>query len=396
MRRELDSILTDKGAEALLLYADSYRDANMYYLTRFLASDPFIFLKRVDADPVMVINQMEYWRAQKQSSIKNIKSYLDFDHLQIMKTVKEPQLGAIKFIANVVEEELGVEMKICVPTNFPLRVADVLREGGLTITPMFGVVEEARETKDANEVKEISAVQAVAEEAIKEAVELIANADVGANDTLTVNKEPLTVGRMKSFFGHKLLENGCLPEEDIIIACGPKGSDPHYSGDHQDNLKAHQPIIMDVYPRSIQKRYWTDMTRTIMKGRASYKIKKMFITVQEAQDACLDAIYSGAVGSQVYDVCCDVLEKAGYETTRGGKKITKGMTHGLGHGVGLQIHESPRMNELSTAPLEAHSVVTVEPGIYDPKVGGVRLEDIIEVTKTGYRNLTRMEKQLEI
>jgi Xaa-Pro aminopeptidase len=95
-------------------------------------------------------------------------------------------------------------------------------------------------------------------------------------------------------------------------------------------------------------------------------------------------------------VCCDALEKAGYATTRGGKRITRGMTHGLGHGVGLQIHESPRMTELSTSLLHEHNVVTVEPGLYDPKIGGVRLEDLIEVSKTGYRNLTKMETQLEI
>jgi Xaa-Pro aminopeptidase len=102
------------------------------------------------------------------------------------------------------------------------------------------------------------------------------------------------------------------------------------------------------------------------------------------------------LGSHVYDVCCDVLEKAGYETTRGGKKITKGMPHSLGHGVGLQIHESPRMSELYMSPLKEHNIVTVEPGLYDPQIGGVRLEDIIEVTKSGYNNLTRMEIQLEI
>jgi Xaa-Pro aminopeptidase len=138
------------------------------------------------------------------------------------------------------------------------------------------------------------------------------------------------------------------------------------------------------------------MTRTIVKGRASDKLKKMFDTVFEAKNASLDAIQAGAVGRHVYDVCCDVLEKAGYKTTRGGKKITKGMTHSVGHGVGLQIHESPRLSELSTSPLKAHSIVTVEPGLYDPQIGGVRLEDIIEVTKSGYNNLTRIETQLEI
>jgi len=396
LRRDLDAILAENDVEALLLYSDSYRDANIYYLTKFLAPDPFIFLKRVDEEPIIVVSQMEYPRAQKQSIIKDVRSYFDYNYLKAVKTAKDPQLGAMNFIAKVAEKELGVGTKICVPPNFPVIVADVLRGEGLDINPMFGVVEKARETKDIDEVEQIRAVQAVIEEITSEAIELIANSDVGSNGTLHFNGEPLTVGKIKSFFGSKLLENGCLPEEDIIVACGTKASDPHYVGEPEDKLKADQPIILDIYPRSIQKRYWTDMTRTIVKGRASDKLKKMFDTVFEARNASLDAIQAGALGSHVYDVCCDILEKAGYETTRGGKKITKGMTHSLGHGVGLQIHESPRMSELYTSPLKAHSIVTVEPGLYDPQIGGVRLEDIIEVTKSGYNNLTKMEIQLEI
>ncbi len=396
MRGNLDAILAENDVEALLLYSDSYRDANMYYLTKFLVPDPFIFLKRVDEDPIIIVSQMEYPRAQKQSIAKDVRSYLDYNHLEAVKTTKDPQLGAMKFIAKVAEKELGTGTRICVPPNFPVIAADVLREEGLTINPMFGVVEKARETKDSHEVEEIKAVQAVNEEVTSEAIEVIANSDVGSNKTLLINGEPLTVGKIKSFFGRKLLENGCLPEEDIIVACGTKASDPHYVGELEDKLKADQPIILDSYPRSIQKRYWTDMTRTVVKGRASDKLKKMFDAVSEAKNASFDAIQAGAVGSQVYDVCCDALEKAGYETTRGGKKITKGMTHSLGHGVGLQIHESPRMSELYTSPLKAYSIVTVEPGLYDPQIGGVRLEDIIEVTKSGYNNLTKMETQLEI
>jgi Xaa-Pro aminopeptidase len=396
LRVDLDGILAAKNIEALFLYADSYRDANMFYLTRFLAPDPFILLKRADADPLIVVNQMEYPRAQKQSVVKDVRSYLDYNYLQTVKSAKEPQHGAIKFIAKVAEKELGAGTKICVPPDFPVIAADVLRAEGLTVIPMFGVVEEARETKDIGEVEEIRVVQAVIEKITSEAIEIIANSDVGSNKTLLSNGEPLTVGKLKSFFGSKLLENGCLPEEDIIVACGTKSSDPHYSGEPEDKLKADQPIVLDVFPRSIQKRYWTDMTRTVVKGRASPKLKHMFETVFEARNASLDAIQAGAIGSHVYDVCCDVLERAGYETTREGKKVTKGMPHSLGHGVGLQIHESPRINELSTSPLREHNIVTVEPGLYDPQIGGVRLEDIIEVTKNGYNNLTKMEIQLEI
>jgi len=396
MKTELDSILEENNIESLFLYSDSSRDANMYYLTQFFAPDPFIYLKKINKDPLIIVSQMEVSRAQKQSTVKNVKSYFDYSYQKVVKSVKNPHIGKAKFIAQVAKKELGIGSQICVPSNFPLLVADFLRKEGLRISPMLGVVEKARETKDPQEVEVIKKIQQINEKVTSEAIDLVANSDVGANKTLLYKGEALTVGRMKAFFGQKLLENGCLPEEDIIVVCGRKGFDPHYSGEPDDKLKANQPIILDIYPQSIQKRYWTDMTRTIVKGKASTEVKKMFGTVFEAKNASLDAVHAGAVGTQVYDVCCDVLEKNGYQTTRNGQKVTSGMTHGLGHGVGLQIHESPRINELSGSPLKEHVVVTIEPGIYNPKVGGLRLEDIIEVTKSGYNNLTTMETQLEI
>jgi len=396
LRADLDDILAEKGAEALLLYAESFKNSNMYYLTKFLAPDPFIFLKKVGVDPVIVVNQMEYPRAQKQSIVEDVRSYFDYKYLEVVKTVKEPHLGIVKFIAKVSKKELGIGTEICVPHDFPAMASDVLRKENLIIKPMFNVVEKARETKDTNEIDDIKAVQEVAEDVTAEAIDLISNADVDANGTLMVKKRPLTVGRVKAFFGHKFLDHGCVMEEDIIVACGPKGSDPHYFGDPQDLLKANQPIILDIVPRSVQKRYWTDMTRTIVKGKASDKVRKMFNAVLEAKNASVDAIQAGVLGSDVYDVCCDVLEKAGYETTRGEKQIVKGLTHSLGHGVGLDIHEGFRMNELYKFPLKEHNIVTVEPGLYDPDVGGLRIEDIVEVTKAGCSNLTKMEIQLEV
>ena len=150
MREDLDSILADNNVEALLLCADSYRDANMYYLTKFLAPDPFIFFKKVDAEPLIIVNQMEFPRAQKQSIVKAVKSYTDYNYLRVLKTAKNPQLGEMKFIAEVVKKEVDAETKICVPPNFPVIVADVLRGEGLIINPIFGIVEKARETKQRN------------------------------------------------------------------------------------------------------------------------------------------------------------------------------------------------------------------------------------------------------
>ena len=396
MREDLDNILYKKGVESLLLYSNSYRDANMYYLTKFLVPDPFIFIKKIYEKPIIIVSQMEFLRAKKQSIVKDVRSFLDYKFFNETKSIKEPQIRALKFFVRIVKKELNQGTRICVPLNFPALMADLLRKENLTIEPMFNVVEKARETKDKEEIDIIMKIQRITEDVVTQAMELIANSEIGPNKKLIDKGKPLTIGKIKSFVGKKLIENGCLADEDFILACGRKSSDPHYIGESNDKLKADQPIIFDIYPRNIQKRYFTDMTRTIVKGKAPKKIKKMFNTILEAKTSSLDAIKAGAIGSNVYDICCDILEKNGYKTTRGRKKITTGMLHSLGHGVGLQVHETPRISEFSNFPFREHNVITVEPGLYDQKIGGVRLEDIIEITKNGYCNLTKKESVLEI
>jgi len=396
LRKDLDTVLAEKGAEALLLYSESFKNANMYYLTKFLAPDPFIFLKKADTDPMIITNTMEYPRSQKESIIKDVRCYTDYNYMQVVKAAAEPKLGAMKFVATVVKKQLGKKTKICVPSDFPTITTDVLRKEGLIIQPMFDVVEKVRETKDPDEIDEIKAVQEVTEKVTAEIIDLIANAEVDTKKTLIVKKEPLTVSRIKSFFGHYFIDHGCVMEEEIIVACGPRGADPHYHGDPQDKLKANQPIVLDIYPRSLRARYWSDMTRTIVKGKAPDKVKKMFNAVLEAKNASIDALRAGVLGSEMNDLCCDILEKAGYKTIRGGKQITEGFIHSLGHGVGLDIHEGPGMNELYKFPLKEHNILSVEPGLYDPSLGGVRIEDIVEVKKSGCNNFTKMETRLEV
>jgi Xaa-Pro aminopeptidase len=400
LRKDIDRILAEKGIEALFLYSESFKDPNMYYLTKFLAPDPFMFLKKVDNDPVVVINSMEYPRAQKESIIRDVRSYADYDFFNIIKSEPDPKLGGLKFIASVIKKELGVGTKVYAPPSFPTMVADALRKEDLAITPLFDVIEKARETKETDEINEIKTIQAIVDKVTKELIDLISNAEVDANGTLMIKKdgkkEPFTVRDAKSFFGHEFLDQGCVMEEEIIVACGSKGANPHYFGSPEDKLKANQPIILDVFPRSLQKRYWTDMTRTIVKGKASKEVKKMFEAVLEAKNASFDSLKAGMSGREIFDICCNLFEKAGYATIRGGKQITKGFLSALGHGVGLEIHEGPVLHEYYKFALEEHNVVTVEPGLYDPDVGGIRIEDIVEITRTGCNNLTRMGTTLEV
>jgi Xaa-Pro aminopeptidase len=249
-------------------------------------------------------------------------------------------------------------------------------------------------------VEEIKKVQTVVEKVTTEVIDVIANSEISMDGTLmsrvSGKKLPLTVGRVKSLFGHRFLDAGCVMDEEIIIACGPRGADPHYFGDPKDVLKANQPIIMDIFPRNLRGRYLTDMTRTIVKGKASKEVKKMFQTVLKAKNKSIETLKAGLPGYEAYNLCCDILESAGFATTRGGKQIRKGFLHSLGHGVGLQIHEGPTLSELSRFPLEKQNIVTIEPGLYNPDIGGVRIEDIVEITEVGCNNFTKMEVNLEV
>jgi len=400
LRSDIDQILVEKGAEALLLFSESFKDVSMYYLTKFLAPDPFMLIKKVDNPPTIVIGPMEFQRAKNESMVRDVRSYAEYNYFNIVKAAKEPQVGQLKFIASVLKKEVSKKSLIAVPQSFRALLMDFLRNEGFNVKPFFNLVEKARETKEPDEIKEMIIVQRIAENVTSEIIDTIANCKAEPNGTLTFSadgkRQSLTSGKVKSLMGHGFIDEGIIFGDDPIVACGPKSSMPHYTGEPNDKLKANQPIIMDIFPLSLRKRYGTDMTRTVVKGKAPKEIKKMFDAVLEARNACLDALHAGVLGSDIFNLSCDVLEKAGYETTRGGKQIVKGFTHGLGHGVGLEVHEPPGMNEIFKFPLKEHTVVTVEPGLYDPRIGGVRIEDIVEVTKKGCRNLTKMPIQLEI
>ncbi len=400
MKGDVDRILADNKVDSIMLYSESYRNVNMFYLSDFLAIDPFLYMKKVDEEPILVINQMELDRAKKESTIRDVRSTQDYDLTSYIRSASEPRLGMMKFIGSVARKELGTQKFVYVPPDFPVAYADYLRGEGLKIKPVFDVLEKARETKDPFEVKSIAAVQRTVEKATSNAIRLISEADVASDGTLMTRtegkKERLTVGRVRAVFDHTFVENGCIAEEETMIPCGPMSAMGHYAGKASDVLKANEPIVMDVFPKSIKKRYVSDMTRTVVKGKASKKLKAMFETVADVYNSSMDALKAGVLGSEMQEQCFDIFEKAGYETIRGGKKVVKGYYHGLGHGVGLQVHEGPSMSEFYKRPLQEHSVVTVEPGLYDPNVGGVRIEDIVEVTGTGCKDLTKMKISLEI
>jgi Xaa-Pro aminopeptidase len=280
--------------------------------------------------------------------------------------------------------------RIAVPYNFSVQLADCMRNSGLKVTPIKSPFREMREVKSEQEIAAIEKAQRAGERALAEGISAIKSAQV-RRGVLYRGNAPLKAEDVRAMIEITLLSQGC-EAPDIIIACGKGSSDPHWQG--EDELLADEPIVIDMVPRSKKERYYSDMTRTVVRGTPSDELKDMYSAVLDSQVAAINKIKAGVSGSEIHNVVCDVLEERGYETARGKNgEVTEGFIHSTGHGVGLDIHEGPNLSE-SGRELKAGCVVTVEPGLYYKNIGGVRIEDVVVVTQGGCKNLTMFEKNL--
>lgn len=169
---------------------------------------------------------------------------------------------------------------------------------------------------------------------------------------------------------------------DFIVASGPRGALPH--GVASDRvIQEGEFVTMDI--GAVYQGYHSDMTRTVAVGEVSAELKKIYDIVYKAQMASLEAVAVGKTGAEIDKVARDIIQEHGYGDYFG---------HSLGHGVGLDIHEGPRVSAASDTVLEENMIITIEPGIYLPDVGGVRIEDLVVVEKTGARRLSLSSKDL--
>jgi len=365
----------------LLIVSESMRNADMYYATHFLASDPFIYLHVPHEEKdILIVSQMEYERARKESIVKEIRSSLGYGY----------ELKMEELISKILQEE-GITA-IEVPSYFPLYIAEELRKKRIEVVPLEEVsITKEREVKNEQEVNSMRKAQRACENAMARALTVIKHATVNGN-CLMENGELLTSEKIKAYIEHALIDSGCSSEGgEPIVACGTRSADPHFSG--HGPLLVNEPIIIDIFPRLKLERYCADMSRTISKGEPKREIKEMYDAVMQAHNAALALVKEGVTCKEVHHRVCDIFEERGYETIRKGGK--KGFLHSTGHGVGLNVHENPRVGD-NEYVLRSGNVITIEPGLYDPEFGGVRLEDMVLVLKDGCENLTRFEKQLVI
>jgi Xaa-Pro aminopeptidase len=384
----------DEGQNLLVIGAPEH-DANAYHLSGFLAPDAVICL-RVAGKKYLAVSSLEYGRAEKQAPVDELLSH---EELGIIELARELKSGARAYgaaVANLLDELGASDSPIVVPADFGVGFADELRARGITLTPDGKLFDGLRRAKTEEEISNIEKTQNAVEAACVLAVDILKESGINEDGTLEWRGETLTSELLRAEIDVELLRRGCAAD-GTIVAGGPQAADPHERG--HGPLKAGESIIVDIFPIDISTRYYSDMTRTFVRSEPNEGLQEMYDAVLASQEAALSTIRAGVNGKDVHSKVAEVLHEAGYKTNvhdqQEGKPLTEGFFHGTGHGVGLEIHEAPRVS-LADVELVPGDVVSVEPGVYDPNVGGVRIEDLVVVTEEGCRNLTKFPKEFRI
>jgi Xaa-Pro aminopeptidase len=375
--------------ENLLLVADSEHCADMLYAVGMFVPDPFIYL-RVNKRSFIVMSDLEIDRARQQAPHCRVLPLSSLQR-QLRGNGRKP-VGFAQIIRHLFRV-CGIK-KALVPHGFPLGLASDLRKLRVKLKPApAGSLFPERQVKSAAEVKKISAALMMAEVGLAEGIQALKSCKIDRKRRLLYHHYPLTSEKLRTIIDTAIVQAGGHAL-NTIVAGGRQGCDPHERG--HGLLRANEPIILDVFPRSQKTGYYGDITRTVVRGRASEGVRKLYHTIERSQEIGFEALRHNASARDVHQRIVEFFHREGYKTGRVKGRV-QGFFHGTGHGVGLDVHEGPRLAQHSTDTLKAGHVVTVEPGLYYWDLGGgVRLEDMALVTTNGTRNLTKFEKLLEI
>jgi Xaa-Pro aminopeptidase len=369
------------NSETKLIVASSDIDADMLYATKFWAGDPFIFLQQ-NGKRTVVLTDLEMGRGKRTAKVDEFVSFNQLER-EVQGTSKQAPPFE-KVMAHFLRER-GVK-SATVPANFALGYARELQDVDLFTSN--GLFWPEREAKTDEELKLIGRALRITETGLKRAMEVL-KASKPKGKKLFWSGKPLTSELLRAEIDTTMLRAGGTPT-NTIVAGGDQACDPHERG--SGPLPANSLIILDIFPRDSRSGYWGDMTRTVVRGRASDAQRKLWQTVLDGQELALREIKDGVDGMKIHKAIQALFNKRGYPTeVRNGVNV--GFFHGTGHGLGLEIHEYPRLQKVV---LKDRQVLTVEPGLYYPGLGGVRHEDVVVVTRTGSKILSRFPKSLEI
>jgi Xaa-Pro aminopeptidase len=278
-----------------------------------------------------------------------------------------------------------------IPQSFPAGALECLSRAGIRTRTLADPFLPGRAVKTPEEVRRIRGAIRAAEAGLATAVLTLAASRIGRDGYLHLHGRRLTSEQLRENAERAMFAAGATPAH-TIVAGGPQGSNPHERG--TGPLPAHRPIVLDFFPRSRATGYYGDITRTVVKGRADSRIRAAFLAVATAQEMALKMVRAGTDGATIHGRICDFFREAGFPPRRRGP-VREGFIHATGHGLGLDLHEYPPVSARH-CNLEAGHVITLEPGLYYRDMGGIRIEDVVLVTRRSSRKLTRFPVFLEI
>jgi Xaa-Pro aminopeptidase len=373
----------------VLILADTLRSPELRHEVPVTVPDPFLYVER-NGDRHVVISPLEVQRVQGHDGLQP-HPYEKFGWDQLVAqglSMEEVELETYVRAC----KELGVEDAV-VPPTFPLEVADRLRENGIQVRADRDVFVQRRRVKTPAEIEGIKRAQRGAEAGMDAARELFRRAEIG-DGSVTVDGEPLTSERVKAAIADAFREHGLIYDE-FIAAHGAQTAIGHEMG--HGEIKAGEPIVLDLWPRDPESGCYADMTRTYVIGDAPDELVEYQRLVHEALQQTFAACKPGVAGRDVYIVACEIFHAAGYPTglhKQEGEVLEEGFFHGLGHGVGLEVHEQPWLSRYPGELIEG-DVITLEPGLYRSGFGGCRLEDLALITADGAELLTNYPYDLK-
>jgi Xaa-Pro aminopeptidase len=333
----------------------------------------------------LVLSDLEIDRARKQAQADEFVSY---SALEREVQGNQRMAPAYEKVLSHFLRKRGVRSAV-VPANFQLGFAQELAASNIQLRTTNGLFWPEREAKTDEELKLMRRALQITEAGMARAMEVLKASKPGAGKKLSWSGKTLTSEVLRAEIDSAILRAGGLPA-NTIVAGGDQACDPHERG--SGPLKANSLIILDIFPRDAKSGYFGDMTRTVVRGRASDEQRRLWQTVREGQELALRKMKPGVDGLELHNEVKQFFTDRGFPTeVRDGKQV--GFFHGTGHGLGLEIHEFPRFQK---TVFKVGQVLTVEPGLYYPGLGGVRIEDVAVVTKSGNRLLSRFEKRVEI
>jgi len=376
---------------AVLIIGDTMRNPELRHEVPLGIPDPFVYAE-LDGRRVVAISAMEATRVEALGTELEVRPTEEFGADEIRRSGLDVHEAARQLTVRIVAG-LGID-RATVPRGFPLGFADALRASGVELTVDQELFDERRRRKSEHELAGIRRAQRAAEAGVAVARDLLRRAE-RANGGLSLDGEPLTCELLKAHIQSEFLRHGALAEE-MIVSHGPQTAIGHDMG--SGAIGADDVVLLDLFPIDLESACYADLTRTFVVGEVGDEIPAWHALCRDALELAAAEVRPGADGSAIHRLVSQFFAARGFPTLLTkpeGEVLRDGFYHGLGHGVGLEVHEAPGLGMLGQE-LVAGDVITIEPGLYRYGFGGVRVEDLLLVTEDGYERLTDCPYELEV